>query len=104
MFTKNKTFWKFQTDITILIMFYILFFDYQTLFQVEVNMAILSKSGSWKNNGFMYKSGNACNKIKFIFGKSFYSIQKALNTQINSCPIPAVTILELYSNLKYNNL
>ncbi|XP_050530414.1 uncharacterized protein LOC126899487 [Daktulosphaira vitifoliae] len=52
----------------------------------NINMAIWSKIGGWKDNAFVYKNKGACSMLKFFFGNTWKHL-----VQAEDCPVQAGT-------------
>lgn len=64
------------------------------MFQMDLNIATMVLKDVWETV-LVLKKSNACSYFKRYLGNSFYKLAKAFNSQIVSCPLPAVIIYNL---------
>ncbi|KAE9528749.1 hypothetical protein AGLY_012324 [Aphis glycines] len=67
---------------------------------LDVNVASWSLTGGWKPNSIVYITKNACTNMKNVLGNVWYSLIKAFNGPITSCPLPAGTYITSGVDLK----
>ncbi|XP_026820289.1 uncharacterized protein LOC113558907 [Rhopalosiphum maidis] len=96
----NTYFSKTASNITVIKGNISLLIPFDDILSIDINAASWSLIGGWKPNSIVYLSKNACNSLKKIAGKAWYSIIKAFNIPTTSCPLPSGTYITSGLDLK----
>ncbi|XP_027841005.1 uncharacterized protein LOC114122523 [Aphis gossypii] len=67
---------------------------------LDINGASWGSIGGWKPNSMVYITKNTCSNSKKLLGNAWYSLIKAFNGHITSCPFPAGTYITNGIDLK----
>ncbi|KAE9528748.1 hypothetical protein AGLY_012323 [Aphis glycines] len=67
---------------------------------LDINGASWGSIGGWKPNSIVYITKNTCSNSKNLLGNVWYSLIKAFNGHITSCPLPAGTYMTNGIDLK----
>ncbi|XP_060875947.1 uncharacterized protein LOC132949198 [Metopolophium dirhodum] len=69
--------------------------------KLDINLWSWSLTGGWKTNSYVYLTENACNKLKIVFGKVWFSLKESFKIPTGDCPIPSGIYTTSGFDIKY---